>query len=89
MRSPKLFSLAWPGTFILKVSASSIAWDDRYTPLLLAIDWHGVFWTPCLCWPQSTILPVSASQVAITGRNYQCLANTLNLTHKLKFSFFL
>jgi hypothetical protein len=65
------FCPGWPGTKIHPISASSVAWDNRYLTRNLAIGWDGGLWT-CRGRPWTAILLISASQVArITGVSYQ------------------
>jgi hypothetical protein len=65
--SHELFCLGWPGTMILLISASCIAWNDRCATVLnywLRWEFHKL----CSGWPQTAVLLISASQVArITG----------------------
>jgi hypothetical protein len=50
IESGKLFCSSCPGTVILLISASRIAWDERCEPLQLAIGWNRFLWTFCLGW---------------------------------------
>jgi hypothetical protein len=50
MVSCKLFYSGWPGTAIVFISASWVAWDDRCMPLCPDIGWDGVSWTFHLGW---------------------------------------
>jgi hypothetical protein len=63
-RQGLMFCPGWPGTWILPISASHIAWNDRLAPLCPDTDWDEVSWTFCQGWPPTKILPISASQVS-------------------------
>jgi hypothetical protein len=57
------------------IYASHCSWNDRQSPLYLAIGWDRVSWTICPGWPWTVILLISASQVArITCVRHQCPA---------------
>jgi hypothetical protein len=58
------FCLSWPGTMILLISASHIAWYESHVPLCPAVGWNGVSWAVGLGWCLTVIFLIPASQVA-------------------------